>query len=90
MLLGAVENTPYREGRIHLESGDLLLLFTDGLTEAEDPNGEPFGENRLTDAALAVLDLGCSDIVQHIHRTIFNFSGARLADDFTVVALKVR
>ena len=90
MLLGAIENASYEEGRVHLRSGDLLLLFTDGLTEAEDPSGEPFGEDRLAEAALAGLDLDCSDIVQHIHRTIVGFSGAELADDFTVVALRVR
>jgi sigma-B regulation protein RsbU (phosphoserine phosphatase) len=90
MLLGAINHVSYEEGRVHLESGDLLLFFTDGLTEAEDASGEPFGEDRLIEAARAALDLRCSDIVQHIHRTIVDFSGAKLADDFTVVALKVR
>ena len=90
MLLGAIEGASYEEERVQLEPGDLLLFFTDGLTEAEDSTGEPFGEDRLREAAIAVLDLGCSDIVKHIHQTVVGFSGASLADDFTVVALKVR
>jgi sigma-B regulation protein RsbU (phosphoserine phosphatase) len=89
MLLGAIECASYEEGRVKLEPGDLLLFFTDGLTEAEDPTGEPFGEERLTEAALAALDLGCSDIVKHIHQTVIDFGGPALADDFTIVGLKV-
>ena len=89
MLLGAVDRVTYEEGRVHLEPGDLLLFFTDGLTEAENTTGEPFGEDRLIDAARAVLDLRCADIVEHIHKTIVDFSCDKLTDDFTVVALKV-
>jgi sigma-B regulation protein RsbU (phosphoserine phosphatase) len=73
-----------------LEQGDLLLFFTDGLTEAEDSSGEPFGEERLIAAAQAAIDLTCSDIVERIHKAILDFSGSRLADDFTLVTLKVR
>ncbi len=89
MLLGAIEQAFYEEGRTHLKSGDLLLFFTDGLIEAEDASGEPFGEDRLIDVARAALDLPCSDIVQRIHQTILGFTGTTLADDFTIVAVKV-
>jgi sigma-B regulation protein RsbU (phosphoserine phosphatase) len=89
MLLGAVEDASYEEGRVNLKSGDLLLLFTDGLVEAEDSSGEPFGEDKLIDVVRTVLDLRCSDIVQRIHQTIADFTGGKLVDDFTVVAVKV-
>jgi sigma-B regulation protein RsbU (phosphoserine phosphatase) len=88
MLIGAIKEAKYREGRVHLESGNLLLLFTDGLTEAENRYGEPFGEERLIDAARSAIDLPCSDIVKKIHAEISEFSEAKLIDDFTVVALK--
>jgi sigma-B regulation protein RsbU (phosphoserine phosphatase) len=74
---------------VNLKSGDLLLLFTDGLVEAEDSSGEPFGEDKLIDVVRTVLDLRCSDIVQRIHQTIADFTGGKLVDDFTVVAVKV-
>jgi sigma-B regulation protein RsbU (phosphoserine phosphatase) len=90
LLLGAVKDASYQEERVYLRSGDLLLFFTDGVTEAEDPAGEPFGESRLLDTALAVIDLSCSDIVERIHQEILDFSGARLADDSTLIALKVK
>jgi sigma-B regulation protein RsbU (phosphoserine phosphatase) len=89
MLLGAVEDAVYEEGRVHLKPGDVVLFFTDGLTEAEDQAGEPFGEDRLIKAVRAVLDLPCSDIVKGIHQMIMGFTGAELTDDFTLVAVKV-
>jgi sigma-B regulation protein RsbU (phosphoserine phosphatase) len=90
LLLGALRDGSYEEEQVHLEQGDLLLFFTDGLTEAEDSSGEPFGEERLIAAAQAAIDLTCSDIVERIHKAILDFSGSRLADDFTLVTLKVR
>ena len=58
--------------------------------DPEDAAGEPFGEERLVSAARSALDLPCADIVKRIHETITGFTGARLADDFTLVAVKVR
>jgi sigma-B regulation protein RsbU (phosphoserine phosphatase) len=90
LLLGALEGGAYEEGRVHLRPGDLLLFFTDGLTEAEDASGDPFGEDRLIEFARSVIDLPGPDVVERIHRRISEFSGAKLADDFTLVTLKVR
>jgi sigma-B regulation protein RsbU (phosphoserine phosphatase) len=90
LLLGAIERASYEEERVHLRSGDLVLFFTDGLTEAENAAGEPFGEARLIETARAAIDLPCFDIVQGIHREIAGFSGEKLTDDFTMIALKVR
>ncbi len=89
MLLGAVERATYQQERVHLSRGDLLLFFTDGLTEAENKYGEAFGEDRLVDTARSVVDLSCSDIVKRIHGDIWNFAGGRLIDDFTLLAVKV-
>jgi sigma-B regulation protein RsbU (phosphoserine phosphatase) len=90
MLLGAIPDIPYNEDRIHLRSGDLLLFFTDGLTEAENKYGEAFGEERLVELALSVVDLACADIVKRIHGDIWDFSGGKLIDDFTLLVLKAR
>jgi sigma-B regulation protein RsbU (phosphoserine phosphatase) len=89
MILGVLPDSLYKEGRLDLESGDLLLFFTDGLTEAEGPDGEPFGEERLIDAARSAVELPCADIVQRIHSIISRFSEGRLIDDFTLIAIKV-
>jgi sigma-B regulation protein RsbU (phosphoserine phosphatase) len=89
MILGVLPETEYEEGRINLEGGDMLLFFTDGLTEAESPDGEPFGEDRLIEAARSSIGLSCRDIVQRIHKSISGFSDGRLIDDFTLIAMKV-
>jgi sigma-B regulation protein RsbU (phosphoserine phosphatase) len=90
MLLGAVRESAYEEGRIDLDKGDLLIFFTDGLTEAENASGEPFGEERLIEAARSLIDLPCKDIVEGIHREVSRYRGDRLADDFTLVTMKVK
>jgi sigma-B regulation protein RsbU (phosphoserine phosphatase) len=89
LLLGVVRDTTYEEERIHLRPGDLLLFFTDGLTEPENERGEPFGEERMADLARSIIDLPCADIVQRIHDEILGFSGGMLSDDFTLLAIKV-
>jgi sigma-B regulation protein RsbU (phosphoserine phosphatase) len=89
MILGVLPDTEYEEGRIDLESGDLLLFFTDGLTEAESPDGERFGEGRLIDIARSSIGLSCEDIVKRIHESISGFSDDKLIDDFTLIAMKV-
>jgi sigma-B regulation protein RsbU (phosphoserine phosphatase) len=90
MLLGAITNATYEQERVHLKAGDLLVFFTDGLTEAENKYGEAFGEDRLIDAARSALDLGSEDIVKRIHNDIWSFSGGNLMDDFTLLVVKVK
>src|SRR5262245_46249864 len=46
-VLGILEGVQYEEDRVVLSAGDRLVLYTDGLTEAEAPDGEMFGEERL-------------------------------------------
>jgi sigma-B regulation protein RsbU (phosphoserine phosphatase) len=89
MLLGALEDTSYDEDRVQLKKGDLLLFFTDGLTEPENDKGEPFGEERLVALAQSLIDLPCADIVQKIYEGTIAFTGGMLSDDFTLLAIKV-
>jgi len=48
-------STLYEEGRISVQEGDVLSLFSDGLTEANNPEGEEFGEERLLHNLLLLL-----------------------------------
>ena len=89
MILGVLPDSVYEEGRLNLESGDLILFFTDGLTEAESPGGQPFGEDRLMAVARSAVELPCPDIVKRIHTAIYEFSNGKLIDDFTLIAVKV-
>jgi sigma-B regulation protein RsbU (phosphoserine phosphatase) len=90
ILLGAIEKTEYREERVYLEPGDVVLFFTDGLTEAEDVYGEPFGEEKLIEEARPLVGRPSSEIVKSLHQAVYKFSAGHLGDDFTLLVLKVK
>jgi Stage II sporulation protein E (SpoIIE) len=52
LIVGAFQESVYDQGEIELQPGDRLVMFTDGLSEAVDGNGEEFGEERLAEASL--------------------------------------
>jgi sigma-B regulation protein RsbU (phosphoserine phosphatase) len=72
-----------------LGAGDLVLLFTDGLTEATDPAGQPFGFRRLIESAARHRHEPSQAIVQHLFAAVHDFArGQAIQDDMTVVAVK--
>ena len=89
--LGAFDFGSYDEGRLTLEPGDLLFMYTDGLTETKAPDGdEDFGESRLGDLLHHERDGRISDIFLAITRDLKGFSGRDDADDdITMIGLKV-
>jgi len=88
-VLAGMENTIYREGEITLQPGDGLLLYTDGVTEAANPDGELFGERRLIAAADRYAEQPPKAFVEAIKAEIDGFAtGAPQADDITMLALR--
>ncbi len=87
-VIGAVEGMAYAEGRDTMEPGDLLLLYTDGVTEAMDVDDRLFSEKRF-EQLLASMDTGDVDNAVDITLdAVKAFEGeAEQADDITVVAL---
>jgi sigma-B regulation protein RsbU (phosphoserine phosphatase) len=80
----------YEEAKVDLRSGDVLVLFTDGVTEALNPDEEEFGEARLKDllrkvAYLPVEEMS-SQISQELRRWIAH---AEQHDDLTFMVMKV-
>lgn len=75
--------------RLRLHAGDLLLLYTDGITEARSAAGEEYGEVRLA-AALKRWGAGsAADFVRHLEADVRSFAaGGELQDDLTLVAIK--
>ncbi len=88
--VGFFEDSTYSLLEDKLEVGDALIMFTDGITEAQDLSGEAFGLERLADALVATSeDLSCADMLRAILDTFDSFRGERLIrDDVTVVLLK--
>jgi sigma-B regulation protein RsbU (phosphoserine phosphatase) len=91
VLLGVMKGLPYESGTVTLGPGDVLALFTDGVTEAMSPTEEEYGEPRLeaalrahqSDTAQGLLDAVLADI-----RT-FTEHVPVLSDDLTMIVVKV-
>lgn len=68
-----------------LNPGDLLVIYTDGITEAPNAAGEEFGEARLRQLVLANRNATPDDLLANIHATVQQYSGETQADDLTLV-----
>ena len=76
----------YGESRIALQSGDLLVFFTDGVTEPENAYGEMFGEERFIDLLARNAHLGEAEIVQTVVDSVREWTGSdELQDDMTLL-----
>lgn len=90
LVLGIFEGTTYNERFIDLAPGDLLVLYTDGLVEAESEAREMFGRERLEQFARAQAHLSAHDLCQAIYAEMRRFTGeGTLRDDTTIVVMKV-
>jgi serine phosphatase RsbU (regulator of sigma subunit) len=80
-----------KEERRTLSPGNLVVLYTDGITEAMDASGDLFGEARLVEAILQARDLDAATIRGRVVEAVRRFSGdAEPHDDMTLVVIKVR
>jgi phosphoserine phosphatase RsbU/P len=90
--LGMFEGSTYESGHVQMDPGDALVMYSDGITEAEDPAGEPFDESGLErtlalypgtfqDASAASIGNAIFDAVERHRRD------SRLGDDLTVLVL---
>ena len=88
--LGMFDKAEYQELELQLEPGDLVVFYTDGLTEARDLRGEEFGMERLQQAIEKNVTLPVKKLVEKTFSQIEKFTlDTRRYDDQTVVALKV-
>jgi sigma-B regulation protein RsbU (phosphoserine phosphatase) len=88
-VLGAFAHSLYDECAISLHAGDRLLLFTDGLTEARNANGEEFGEQRLRDLLIASRNLGAAELQARILNAVRGFCGNVFHDDAALMVVTV-
>jgi sigma-B regulation protein RsbU (phosphoserine phosphatase) len=87
-LLGALEGVAYKTTEIVLAPGDLLLLYTDGVTEAQNTNREFYGEERLRRIAALRTEGGPSALVDAVVADVRSFAGeAPQYDDITLLAI---
>lgn len=91
MPLGAFDFSDYEEESLTLDDGDLLFLYTDGLTETKGPDGdEDFGEDRMTSLLRTRFGHNVDTLIDSITEDLAVFSGRRdHDDDITMIALKI-
>ena len=90
-VLGILQMAKYQSAGLRMETGDVLVMFSDGITEAQSPTGEEYGEERLLAALEPIWRQPAAAISQAIGESVEQFMGtAPAADDITlVVARKV-
>jgi sigma-B regulation protein RsbU (phosphoserine phosphatase) len=87
-VLGALPDWVYQDYTAQLQPGDKLLLWTDGITEAENAHLEEFGDERLVEAA-RVRDASALETQRAIMERVTAFCGANFRDDATLLVLRV-
>jgi serine phosphatase RsbU (regulator of sigma subunit)/pSer/pThr/pTyr-binding forkhead associated (FHA) protein len=87
--LGILKSFPYQTGRGEMGAGEELVLYSDGLTEAESPHGDEFGEERALDVVSAGRERGALSTVLALKEGVDAFlKGGPRADDLTLVVMK--
>jgi hypothetical protein len=89
-VLGLLAHAEYRTETIAARAGDVLVLFSDGLTEATDSRGDFYGEERLIDAAVANADRPAREICGALLADVRRFAGDRpIEDDQTLLVVRL-
>lgn len=89
-VVGLLREFPYQQATVTLEPGDLLLAFTDGISEAMNPSDEEWGEDCLIEAAKQCRGLSAADMIVRLVEQADRFAaGAKQHDDMTIVVVHV-
>lgn len=87
-VVGAFHEMKYKNGRIALHAGDLLMLYTDGTTEARSRDGSFFGDDGLRDALMKEVPRGFDGLLDRLLQTLDRFTDRNLDDDVAMVCLR--
>jgi serine phosphatase RsbU (regulator of sigma subunit) len=91
MVVGALADASYVESRARLRPGDLLLAYTDGITEARGEDRGllgPEGVRAIVTERHRAGSAGAEDIVSHLYGAVVRFCAGRLEDDATLLGLR--
>jgi sigma-B regulation protein RsbU (phosphoserine phosphatase) len=86
--LGIFKEADFKEVNETLAAGDVLVLYTDGITEAINDADEEFGETRLEDVIVQSAGLSAREIKDQVMEVVTEFSGGMVIDDETLVVIK--
>jgi serine phosphatase RsbU (regulator of sigma subunit) len=89
MIMGVRKDIVFEEKTLTLAKGDLLLLYTDGITEAENTEGDFFGLDRVSDIFIRYAQDSPDEIIQALLTELKQFSGREVFnDDITLMIFK--
>jgi serine phosphatase RsbU (regulator of sigma subunit) len=89
--LGVLPDARYEERPLAIQPGDVLLLYTDGVSEAESPAGEQFGPRRLEECLKQLRDGSANEILKGIVDAVTAWAAERgVSDDLTLVVVKAK
>lgn len=89
LVLGVAPHADYAQASVTLQSGDRLLLFTDGIVEAEGPGGEDYSDERLVEIVVARRTDSPHQLVEAVMTHVASFTGGSFRDDATLVAISI-
>jgi len=89
IVLGIVKSPCYRNVEVPISTGDTLVLYTDGLTEATDRAGREFGESRVLDVLGAHRGAAAAELQETLITEVERFSRGRFQDDVTLVVVRL-
>jgi sigma-B regulation protein RsbU (phosphoserine phosphatase) len=88
-VLGLFDIAQFTEGEAELNPGDILVVFTDGISEAWDANDEEYGEDRLAELIRDNASLDAAELEELIQKEVDTFTdGAPPTDDKTIIVVK--
>ena len=86
MPIGLIADAEYTRDEVKLSSGDLFMIYTDGLSEAEDPEEEQYGEEKLIEFTREHRTLPLNEFAEKLHNEIESFThNAPPTDDRTLL-----
>src|SRR5581483_8130088 len=89
--LGMFGQSRYVTGSTVIQPNELVAIYSDGITEAEDPSGRPFDEAGLESTLKTNRSLDISEVGQSVVRAVEHYTAdTRLADDLTILLLRRR
>ncbi|MDZ7767286.1 MAG: PP2C family protein-serine/threonine phosphatase [Melioribacteraceae bacterium] len=87
--VGLMNELDLPEKQIELKKGEKLFIYSDGITEATDENGDFFGEHRLMKVLENQKHRSADDLGQYVIKTVEDYRGnARINDDLSIVVLE--
>lgn len=90
LILGVKRSVMFEERTIELQQGDVVLFYTDGLTEAANPEGDMFENGRVCSQLGKVSHLPVQEIIDSFYQAVTEFTGSTtMQDDISIVVLKI-